>query len=42
MGIVEQAKGEIWFDTNAKKGTSFHVSLPLAEVTVPVEAELQK
>ena len=42
MGIVEQAKGEIWFDTNAKKGTSFHVSLPLAEVIIPVEAELQK
>ena len=38
-GIVEQAKGEIWFDTNEKKGTSFHVTLPL---TAPVEiAELE-
>ena len=38
-GIVEQAKGEIWFDTNEKMGTSFHVTLPL---TAPVEiAELE-
>lgn len=30
-GIVEQAKGKIWFTTIPGKGTSFFVELPLAE-----------
>ncbi len=30
MGIVEQAKGKIWFETEKGKGTIFHVKLPLA------------
>jgi two-component system nitrogen regulation sensor histidine kinase NtrY len=30
-GIVEQAKGEIWFETKAGEGTTFFVELPLAE-----------
>ncbi len=30
MGIVEQAKGEIWFDTKEGVGTTFYVKLPLA------------
>lgn len=29
-GIVEQAKGKIWFETEIGKGTTFHVELPLA------------
>lgn len=29
-GIVEQAKGRIWFDTQVGEGTSFFVALPLA------------
>jgi signal transduction histidine kinase len=29
-GIVEQAKGKIWFETEKEKGTTFHVELPLA------------
>ena len=28
-GIVEQAKGEIWFETKAGEGTTFFVELPL-------------
>jgi len=28
-GIVEQAKGEIWFDTKADEGTTFFVELPV-------------
>lgn len=28
-GIVEQAKGDIWFETKQDEGTAFHVSLPL-------------
>jgi len=28
-GIVEQAHGEIWFETTAGEGTVFHVKLPL-------------
>lgn len=28
-GIVEQAKGKIWFETEQGKGTTFHVELPL-------------
>jgi signal transduction histidine kinase len=31
-GIVEQAKGKIWFETEQGKGTVFHVELPLAIV----------
>ncbi|HEX7847793.1 MAG TPA: HAMP domain-containing sensor histidine kinase, partial [Chitinophagaceae bacterium] len=30
-GIVEQAKGRIWFETERGKGTIFFVELPLAE-----------
>ncbi|HMR91781.1 MAG TPA: ATP-binding protein [Chitinophagaceae bacterium] len=30
-GIVEQAQGRIWFETQAGRGTTFHVELPLAE-----------
>jgi len=29
-GIVEQAKGKIWFETQRGKGTIFHVELPVA------------
>ncbi|HYC38845.1 MAG TPA: HAMP domain-containing sensor histidine kinase [Chitinophagaceae bacterium] len=29
-GIVEQAKGRIWFETEKNSGTTFHVELPLA------------
>jgi len=29
-GIVEQAKGNIWFETKAEEGTTFFVELPLA------------
>ena len=37
-GIVEQARGEIWFETADEKGTTFFVSLPLLSVeTPPVE-----
>ncbi|MEO7984800.1 MAG: HAMP domain-containing sensor histidine kinase, partial [Bacteroidota bacterium] len=28
QGIVEQAKGKIWFETEQGKGTTFHVLLP--------------
>lgn len=28
-GIVEQAKGKIWFETGKQRGTTFHVLLPL-------------
>ncbi len=31
MGIVEQAHGKIWFETEQGKGTTFHVELPIAE-----------
>lgn len=30
-GIIEQAKGKIWFETEKGKGTTFHVELLLAE-----------
>jgi two-component system nitrogen regulation sensor histidine kinase NtrY len=30
-GIVEQAHGKIWFDTDLGRGTTFYVELPLAE-----------
>jgi two-component system, NtrC family, nitrogen regulation sensor histidine kinase NtrY len=30
-GIVEQAKGEIWFETKAGEGSTFFVELPLAK-----------
>lgn len=30
-GIVEKANGHIWFDTKENHGTTFYVSLPLAE-----------
>lgn len=29
-GIVEQARGDIWFETEKAKGTTFYVELPLA------------
>jgi len=28
-GIVEQARGVIWFETEASKGTTFFVELPV-------------
>jgi signal transduction histidine kinase len=28
-GIVEQAKGDIWFETEHGKGTTFYVQLPV-------------
>lgn len=31
MGIVEQAHGKIWFETEQEKGTTFYVELPLAD-----------
>ena len=30
-GIVEQAKGNIWFETSQGKGTTFHVELPIMD-----------
>jgi two-component system, NtrC family, nitrogen regulation sensor histidine kinase NtrY len=33
-GIVEQAKGEIWFDTKEGEGTTFYVKLPLLRATI--------
>ncbi|MGB3155347.1 MAG: HAMP domain-containing sensor histidine kinase [Chitinophagaceae bacterium] len=30
-GIVEQAKGKIWFETGQGRGTTFHVELPVAD-----------
>jgi signal transduction histidine kinase len=30
-GIIEQAKGKIWFETEKGLGTTFHVELPLAD-----------
>ncbi len=30
-GIVEQARGKIWFETSIGVGTTFHVELPLSE-----------
>lgn len=29
MGIVEQAQGKIWFETEQGRGTTFHVELPV-------------
>lgn len=29
-GIIEQAKGKIWFETEKGEGTTFHVEIPLA------------
>jgi signal transduction histidine kinase len=31
-GIVEESKGNIWFQTSLGEGTTFFVELPLAEV----------
>jgi two-component system, NtrC family, nitrogen regulation sensor histidine kinase NtrY len=31
-GIVEQAKGKIWFETERGNGTTFHVELPVMEL----------
>ena len=31
-GIVEQAKGRIWFETREDVGTTFFVELPLATI----------
>ena len=31
-GIVEECKGNIWFETSMKEGTTFFVELPLAWV----------
>ena len=28
-GIVEQAKGNIWFETEQGRGTTFYVELPM-------------
>jgi signal transduction histidine kinase len=33
-GIVEQAKGKIWFETESGMGTTFHVELPLVDPVV--------
>jgi signal transduction histidine kinase len=30
-GIVEQAQGKIWFETEQGRGTTFHVELPVVE-----------
>jgi signal transduction histidine kinase len=30
-GIVEQAKGRIWFETKVGEGTVFYVELPVAD-----------
>jgi signal transduction histidine kinase len=30
-GIVEQAGGDIWFETKVGEGTTFFVQLPLVE-----------
>jgi signal transduction histidine kinase len=32
-GIVENAQGELWFETMVDKGTSFFVKLPLVKVS---------
>ena len=32
--MVEQAKGEIWFETNSDKGTTFFVKLPIVDTEV--------
>jgi signal transduction histidine kinase len=32
---VEHANGSIWFETSEEKGTTFYISLPLAEVKLP-------
>jgi signal transduction histidine kinase len=31
MGIVEQAKGKIWFETEEGRGTTFYLQFPLAD-----------
>ena len=32
-GIVEQAKGDIWFETEQGRGTTFYVQLPVNKLT---------
>lgn len=36
---VEHANGSIWFETSEEKGTTFYISLPLAEVKQPRAVE---
>lgn len=35
--FIEAMHGELWFESEAGKGTSFHFTLPIAEPVVPIE-----
>lgn len=35
--FIESMGGELWFESEMSKGTSFHFTLPIAEPVVPVE-----